>query len=364
MFPTLGEPGPLVFSAAAPGDLYLWNAVTQQFQRVAGNESTQLSPDGRWAAYLDACSQCFFRIGETGLDVPVRSGRVAFERKPIPGGNFGFGPRSWSPDSRFFAREAAGSLDIIDVVGAAPPQNPGSPFGLLSIKVPEAGSASALAWSPDGATIGLITQTGDIAVVDVASGTLRMLTRSGSFLTPEEEVGPPLFWSPDGATLLSSDGARAITVDVATGKATLAAGAQAEAVLGWSPDGRVVIDTEGTSDADVLRVGDPPGSCTSAPVWSPQNRGAGVSVGDLFVDVGEPSVRAVARDLCREGMSATVTWSPTGTWLAVTVIDVGAVAPAHFGTVYLVPADGGQPVVYAETDLVGPLTVRWPPTQF
>jgi WD40 repeat protein len=360
----LGEPGPLIFSAEAPGDLFMWDPATQQFQRVAGNSNAQLSPDGRWAVYDQSCTQCPLLIVETGVGVPVRSGHPTFDRVEFPaGGGFRFGPSAWSPDGTSFAREAAGSLDVVDIADAAASQNPGSRLPVRSIDVASVGFASGLAWSPDGSTIALITESGDIAVVDVARGSLRTLTTGGSFLPDRLDVSRPLFWSPDGATLLSADGVNVVTVDVASGATSPVASAQADAVLGWSPDGRVVLDEPGGSDAEVLRVGAAAGPCRSVPAWSPQDEGAQVVAGDLIVGIGGADLRTVARGLCRADTAALLTWSPTGAWLAVTVLDSAAAAPAHARTIFLVPADGGQPIVYAVSDRIGPLIVRWPPAR-
>ena len=186
-----------------------------------------VSPDLSQLVYADFFGSIHSYNLERGTDTVITSGC-------LPMGN----DLSWSPDGRTIAL-AAGChladyvrLHLIDATGANR-----RPVGAG----PETGAESEPSWAPDGRSIvlerGLYPKLDSVAVVDVATGTRRFLTRghspqwspSGQYIAFRRLEGTGSLWRirPDGTgeqmllSAPSSDHARLVLLGFV-----------------WSPDGR------------------------------------------------------------------------------------------------------------------------------
>jgi hypothetical protein len=349
-----------VYAKGVPGPIELWNTSTERFEQVVGGNEAWISPDGLRAAYDDACSACDLLV--TTLPASDRSSRPAFGHVELSTGGWRFGAFAWSPDSRLLAREANDSLEIVDVLGDPTPARPSDPLPRRTVDVHGVGSAWDLAWSPDGRSIAFLTETGDIAIVDVPSGTMRLLTTDNPLagaVDGASHVAPQLTWSPDGGSLLTTDWNHPVivTTSVPASLRTLPVSVAVDPIsgttgpvqiLGWAPDGRVLLSGTSASDADVLGAGVPSGGCDSSPAWSADGGAAQVVGGDLRVGTLGGTMQSLSSGLCPAGQGATVTWSRGGDWIAV---ETGASAAGY--AVVLVPSTGGTVVPFAHDDRIG-----------
>jgi len=162
--------------------------------------SPAVSPDGRYVAY-------FSSDGLFGIDLylaEVATGRVIRQVTSVTSDrhfdalSFINTAGSWSPDGRKFAfivyAEGDNEINIVDVESRNVERR---------IRVRDVGAVSDPAWSPDGARIAFSGMKGglsDLYVVDLAGGEARQLTNDRA-----AQVQPT--WSPDGSTLaFATDG--------------------------------------------------------------------------------------------------------------------------------------------------------------
>jgi hypothetical protein len=314
---------------------------------------------------LNTCSRCDLLVADLIPGAPIKSGRRALDRVELSSGGVGLGVVGWSPDSRFLARAANGRLDIVDVLGDPTPRNPNDMLPRRTIDVAGAGSASQLAWSADGRTIALISESGDHQTVDVGSGALRELTTGGTFERARQSIDPlPLVWSWDGGSIVSWDGTQPVVVALESGSARrLGWLVAADQIVGWSADGRVMISGLSQADRNVVGVGGGDGGCESPVAIATDGRAAHVLSGSLFVGTLGEFGAPIATNLCGVGDSANIAWSPSGEWLAIELFLERASEPGSYRfETRLIPSAGGQPVVYARDDREGlGHQVRWSP---
>ncbi len=270
--------------------IHLANSDGSQSRQLTRGEKScddpQWSPDGKWIAFVSA------RVGKKNLWVIPADGGGG-EAVPLTELKSDVGSFQWSPLGQSLACTAIDPLTedderrtrekddakVVDeniklnrlhVLDFAVPPKPRPPSrqlttGPLSIVSDARAGRSGYDWSPDGKTIVVACTTSprpddwssaDLALVDVASGTVQLLVKSNSAETS------PLF-SPDGESIAytASDdpptwgGTRTVQVIPSTGgTATKLAdtpdgfGRYSE-LIGWSADGSKLFFTEvkGTS---------------------------------------------------------------------------------------------------------------------
>ena len=206
---TFLDDGGLALTVALPPDdgRQLWLLDAQGGARRLGpttaRGSIAASPDGSRVAYL-AASERSGRGGPTDeVWLSATSGDRGERRFALPTGDERLVDLSWAPDGRRLLivgrqRLAGGGqhtrLRLLDATT-------GEARELVSL--PSAVVPGSVAWSPDGARLGLLTQVGQVTSLCVldADGGFRYLTDLGRDQSTPLAF-PPLAWSPDGARLL------------------------------------------------------------------------------------------------------------------------------------------------------------------
>jgi Tol biopolymer transport system component len=185
-------------------------------------------PDGRRLAYVSSTGSQARSVGV----VNVRSGRTRTLLSPAAGQSPGdptWFQVAWAPKLGRIAVvhgwgtdvSAPAEIDVVDERGRA----------LADDVVRDADHGSRISWSPDGRRIAYGTTRGRIAVVEVPSGSRRVIE------TPAGAADPA--WSPDGSWIAFS-GSRGIAVVRPSGRGhrPLTRGAGKDKTPTWSPDGR------------------------------------------------------------------------------------------------------------------------------
>jgi dipeptidyl aminopeptidase/acylaminoacyl peptidase len=276
-----------VAAFAAPVRRPSLESVLSTLQSVREFDATAVSPDGKrvaWVWKLENAKGALKNgaVEVAGLSTPAeqprritaaRDGRAHDERWP-----------AWSPDSRSLAFRSdaavAGQAQVWVVPAAG-----GPPRQITHVK----GQISDLRWSPDGRAIaflfvegssqetgaltaykpdaGVVLETIDeqrIAVVDVASGTVRQVSPPNLYVYDYD-------WSPDGKAFAAeaAEGsgtnnywiAQLYTVDVPSGRAKSVWKPPLQiACPRWSPDGREIavihglMSDEGSTGGDIWTV--------------------------------------------------------------------------------------------------------------
>jgi C-terminal processing protease CtpA/Prc/Tol biopolymer transport system component len=217
--------------------------VAERLTLTNGVQQFSLSPDAKKIAFV-ARGEIFAADAKAG-GVAVRVTRTV-EPEGMP---------AWAPDSRRLAysswREGAARIHVHD-------------FGAASDRALTAGGDDINPrWSPDGKQIAFVRGGAELRVVDVASGTERLVTRGLQLgrvpFTPERNF----VFSPDGAHLAYLDiGPRgflnAYVVPVAGGDPVqVSFGSNAfGGTLAWSTDARTLYfdNAQRTEDGQVIRV--------------------------------------------------------------------------------------------------------------
>ncbi len=191
-----------------------------------------------------------------------------------------------------------------------------TPFGDAAITT--IGSAQELmewAWSPDGTR--LVASRGGTTV----PSRIVILDGDGAELA-DLGIGVAPAWSPDGARLAWLGESGLLVTDEELVPSPVAPGEPSVGVPVWSPDGTqfalVTSDDPGAIDA--------PGSVSVMPA-------AG----------GEPT------RLTEPGYVNGITWSPDGSRLGFTTVDLSGEAPSR---AFVVPADGGEPLAMRDGEAV------------
>ena len=214
---------------------------------------------------------------------------------------------------------------------------------------------SDLLWSPDGKRIAYATESGAIIMLDVESGERRLITRGSS----------------TGAVAWSPDGKRVLFIDYSSGSVYTAAadgGARVrvlrlpsdlgpDALPGWSGDGKwislfnalgfpaklYVARADGTGLESIAR------NAKSA-AWSPAGEQIAFAAGSGIVVVDLEHTRR--RQLTRNGLDGSPSWSSDGARILFTRNDLGQGAPPGHDQLWTMKADGSdqRPVTHAFTD--------------
>lgn len=234
---------------------------------VVGIGSPVLSPDGKSIAFRALNDIWTMVIGQA----PV----------PLTGDAFLKSDPAWSPDGRWlvYSSDRGGKLDLWlrDVHGGGDRQ-------LTHLDH----AAVSAAWSPDGATIAFLDQTGTLHTIEVAGGAVRKI------LGPLWEPGRPS-WGPDGRTITLAafkpysaryrEGlSEILTIDLATGEVAYRSALPDRSLSTrgddgpvWSPDGTRLafvlgsrlwvqpVDTRGRPTGEPRAIN---GEVTDAPSWS------------------------------------------------------------------------------------------------
>lgn len=209
----------------------------------------------------------------------------------------------WAPDGQAISNLSDQGLEVI-------PLDNGEPFTLSA-----AVGASGHTWSPDGTYVALHNfNAGQLTIVELAT---RTPTRS-------ETNVEALAWAPDGASIAivrAVDETRRVEVITPTGADVqdLGAGIGVE----WAPDSRSLVlltdaggdlidlaaETRFTLEGEVVRL----------PAWSPDSRtlayiselnGAALTVLDV--------ITWTKREVTGFRFAGSLTWSPDGSWAALT----------------------------------------------
>ncbi|MCB0072391.1 MAG: DUF1513 domain-containing protein, partial [Caldilineaceae bacterium] len=188
-----------------------------------------------------------------------------------------------------------------------------------------------IAWSPDGATLALVTED-RVALWNTSAWN----QRPAKTYSHQGSIVYGVSWSPDGGTLASGDGRGVINLwDVDSGQqtATWTSSGEGVHVLAWSPDGAVLATGGWDGGVRLWEVGSgkPLGKLTGhngavhAIAWSPD--------GTALASVGEDGVARVSRVADRIELSELVrlqdasvndvAWSPDGSMLAIAGNDIG-----------------------------------------
>ena len=201
----------------------------------------RLSPDGRWVALGD------HDMPEASLDlVDLSTGDVIEHELPESRSVL---PVTWSADGS----------QIAYVSGDQPtnPYSPASPIGDLFVLDLESGDAEPVpggegtgraAFSPDGTQLAVQQSEGseDLAIVDLASSTVRALPHAGTLAGPNA-------WSPDGRLLAVARESSIGFLDVAGSRPSTPYDlALNQAVAGWVGEREVVLLD--THDDNVTRL--------------------------------------------------------------------------------------------------------------
>jgi Tol biopolymer transport system component len=189
---------------------------------------------------------------------------------------------TWSPDGRLIAYSEL-------VYCTPPPGESCSPTEEIYVirsdgthrrALSRAPQRATVSWSPDGTRIAF-EAAGGLAVVDVATGRIRMLTRAGGDAFP--------VWSPNGkliAFVVHDDGGIAVVKPTGKGMKRLDPHGESAAPA-WSPDGKTlaytgldpvrvwVVHGDGSGRRTLSQCSQPAADdylCGGSPAWSPDGR--------------------------------------------------------------------------------------------
>jgi Tol biopolymer transport system component len=190
-------------------------------------------------------------------------------------GDCNFGTFDWSPDGRFLVFLAGhfGGAVTVNNLGLYVVHADGVGPRELA-RCGDCNQFQGLSWSPDSRLVVFAADNG-VYVVDVASGTLRLVGTASTLL------GPTTAWSPGGSRIAVASGSDLYTMRPnGSGFARVARVSPAVAHPAWSPDGTrivfdagdnvYVVDADGTHLKRLLSgaLGAGPG----VPSWSPNGR--------------------------------------------------------------------------------------------
>ncbi|MDT8341169.1 MAG: PDZ domain-containing protein [Longimicrobiales bacterium] len=199
-YPAIG-PRDIVFQAG--GRLYLFELATEETREVAIDVVTdraalhpRMEAVGdliQWGDVSATGQRAVFEARGDIFTVPAEHGPVRnLTRTP------GVAERlpSWSPDGVHVAywSDASGEYELV----LARADGTGEPRTLTSLG---AGFRYAVSWSPDSERAAFVDQVGGIRVIEVATGAVRAVEQSPTWLSHGPLQGLSLSWSPDGRWL-------------------------------------------------------------------------------------------------------------------------------------------------------------------
>jgi Tol biopolymer transport system component len=322
---------------------------------LAGKESGQVSPDGRFLSFTNWGAGGNLAIH----DLATGQNRLLTDKGWLAGSG-GYAYYSVpSPDSKSVAYAWSSDLCVVGLDGSKPRVLRAAGDGVVR-QLP-------LAWSPDSrhllAEFVKTDNTRDMMLVAVADGSAKLLKAVGKDLSPGGA------FSPDGRYIAWSTTEGLSLFDLQSGTESLLIPDRSKHnVLGWAPDGKhILFSSERSGSADAWLIAVAGGKAQGEPIfvkkdwgfepmgltrsgafyYSVNNNVWGVRIAEL--DPSSGNVVSPPQSAFRRGNMRTPDWSPDGRSL------VGAVASESSHALIIRSMDTGE-----ERELrVGERTIEW-----